>query len=687
MGLDPVEAGRTLVVVWQVESDDASPVEVSLTGTVARTGLPPTGALSVPTTDATNLVTVTLLARNGCGTQTRRVQVRTFRRLYLEPDPVSVRTDSAAALTVRSSCPVDSDLLVTLTAGSTGPKPKVDVPASLTIASGTDRTTVQVRPPATAGTTAYLSSLEPARPAAVVTATATGHETGRADIWVEPPDGQPRVLTTEPGMVAVHVALLPSGEVLMFAADHSRFNDIDALDARVWNPITGTLRTPTFPYPTHKNLFCSGHCQLPDGRVLIVGGHAIFGGGSAAKKVHTFDPTTSSFVRHAAMQKDRWYPTCLTLPDGRALISSGSEGGGPPVFKGVVRDVEVFDPSNGSLAVTLGVHGDICMYPQMFVLPGGLVFFHSRNVSWLYAAGPGQWTPTNGTWSAGIPMNSSVTRSYPGMAACALLPLLPEDGYRTRVLMAGGGGAKECDLGADTAATRSAEILDVDPAATTGSWRNTDATGNPLQTTAPRFLTDAVLLPDATVLLVNGANTGKADHSHGPVRLTELFDPRTETFRPAATVTIARQYHGSALLLPDGRVALGGHTKEFNHPPAEMDRFEIEAVSPGYLFRGPRPRVLDVSLGGAVLPYGGTLRVTCDRAGDIRRVALLRPGSATHQLNTDQRYVGLSFAVVGEGTLSAVAPPDAWVAPPGYYLLFVVDHRGVPSVGRAVRVG
>src|SRR5439155_12865477 len=138
-------------------------------------------------------------------------------------------------------------------------------------------------------------------------------------------------------------------------------------------------------------------CHLPDGRVLVVGGHAIFAGGTAAYHVHTFDPQTNSWSRHTDMTMQRWYPTCLALHDGTALITSGSMGGGPPtIFLGTTRDLEVFDPSSNSRTVFPNIfNADPCMYPQMFVLPGGSLFFHSRNISKLFRPFAGKWTPTN----------------------------------------------------------------------------------------------------------------------------------------------------------------------------------------------------------------------------------------------------------------------------------------------------
>jgi hypothetical protein len=686
IGSDGVEAGTPVTVSWAVTSDDGGQPQISVTGAKNVSGLPAVGSLALAAQDTRVAQSLTLEAVNSCGTTTSAVTIDVFRMLYLSPRPLSFLISASGVLTIRSSCPVPTDVTVSLAASSPG---RVTLPANATIAAGQDRVSVVVSPSLSGGTAAYVNSLKQSEPAAVVNASAAGHTAGAAEVWVEPELGQAKVVSpTNTDVVAVHMALLRTGNVLLFSADDTDFGNIDKVKTRVWNPLTNTVVTPSFPFTTHKNLFCAGHCLLPDGRVLVIGGHAIFAGGSAAKMAHTYDPAANSWSRHGQMQKDRWYPTCVTLADGRALIASGSEAGGPPtIFKGVVRDDEIFDPATSGLTRFANVHGDICMYPFMFVLPGGTLLFHSRNVSWLFAPGTGTWSPTNGTWSGDIPMKNPTTRTYPGMAGCALLPLLPDEDYAVRILMAGGGGARECDLHASTTATRTAEILDVDVSANSGTWRDTNGAGTKLMMTTPRFMTDAVLLPDGTVLLVNGAAAGKADDSHVSVGFAELFDPQTETFRPMTNVSIPRHYHGTALLLPDGRVAVAGHTKEFNKPPVELNRPEIELISPPYLFRGPRPQITQLTYSGARIGYGQSVTISSNRASDIARVALLRAGSVTHQLNTDQRYVGLAISQRSSGSLIVTAPTDGGVAPPGYYMLFIVDGRGVPSQGRFVPVG
>src|SRR5205814_7209950 len=126
----------------------------------------------------------------------------------------------------------------------------------------------------------------------------------------------------------------------------------------------------------------------------------------------------------------------------------------------------------------------------------------------------------------------------------------------------------------------------------------------------------------------------------------------------------------------DGRVLVAGGQ-------GDRDHYSAELYSPPYLFKGARPTIANAP---GVVGYGATFAVDTPDAAGVASVALVELGAVTHATDMDQRYVPLEFAR-GAGTLSVQGPPDANTAPPGYYMLFVVDGGGVPSVGRIVPVG
>src|SRR6185295_4062411 len=144
-----------------------------------------------------------------------------------------------------------------------------------------------------------------------------------------------------------------------------------------------------------------------------------------------------------------------------------------------------------------------------------------------------------------------------------------------------------------------------------------------------------------------------------------------------------RLYHSGSLLLPDATVAvLGGNPSRGSYEQ------HIEIYSPAYLFNSNgtaalRPGITAVTPG--TFGYGSTFQVQTPDAANISSVVLVRPGAQTHAFDMDQRLVGLSYTV-GTGVLNVTAPPNGNIAPPGYYMLFVLTAAGVPSVAPFVRL-
>jgi hypothetical protein len=194
---------------------------------------------------------------------------------------------------------------------------------------------------------------------------------------------------------------------------------------------------------------------------------------------------------------------------------------------------------------------------------------------------------------------------------------------------------------------------------------------------------DAVLLPDGTVLVMNGSSAGKADDAVNPVFQSELYNPATNTWQTMGETRIPRLYHATALLLPDGTVMTAGMDEEFNPDPFHYPEYRLEIFYPPYLFKGPRPELQAVP---ATINYGVPFQVGCDNSSAIQSAVLLRCGSVTHSFNMDQRYVGLEISARSAATLTLESPPNGKVAPPGYYLLFGLTATGIPSLGKFVQL-
>jgi hypothetical protein len=493
-----------------------------------------------------------------------------------------------------------------------------------------------------------------------------------AAAWEEPPldlptQGEWRI-PYSCSIVGIHSILLPTGKVLLFtyltAADQGR-----GLTS-VIDPDTG--QETALPV-LEKDPFCGGHASLADGRVLVAGGS---GGGLAGLQIFEPSGDAGAWQQLPDMPQARWYPTCTALPDGRVLIVSGTVEGGTQPDVPLNATYQIFSASGGlGEPVPLPYLNEISpvsIYPFVFVLPSGKVLIHGGNKTCFLDLGTGQAGDTR------FSTNRTEPRTYPVQGSAVLLPLLPDavPPYRAKILLIGGGGVPPST---DAAATDTCELLDVEDAPL--RWQAA------AQMAHPRVMPDAVLLPDGTVLVVNGSRAGWSHDANQPVYEAEIFDPATGAWSQVCARRVPRLYHSSAVLLPDGRVLTAGSDETYNIEPFHRHELRIEIFSPPYLFRGPRPQFAGGS--GAVpeeIGYGAAFEVETPDAAAVRSAALLRPGAATHSMNMEQRFVGLRIASRSAGALELEAPPGGAIAPPGYYMLFLISDAGVPSVARIVRL-
>ena len=467
------------------------------------------------------------------------------------------------------------------------------------------------------------------------------------------------------GAVAIHMALLRTGKGVVFGFD---VDDTMGL-SRVVDPATGALYTP----PATPMLFCSGHAFLPDGELLVVGGHH-----GDVRKVHTFDPDARTWTLRATMDHGRWYPTCTALGDGRVLIQSGLYEEGST---DTVKTCQIYDPAAADPARPLGpeqsppLFGDreIDLYPFAFLLPSGKVAVHSHDTTRFFvppAAGAGA-----GSWDAAQLRTLSRFSRTGGRRSAVLLPLLPSNGWRPRVMVLGGSTAETWDEAKDPPppAIATAEVLDLGAAAP--AWRSLPPMAK------PRIWANSTLLPDGTVLVTGGSSLGN-DH---PVFQAECFDPQLERWTTLCSMRVPRLYHSTAVLLPDGRVLLAGKDGSRQPPAYRYPEYRCEVLSPPYLFAGARPTF---SGAPAAASYGASITVQTPSPAAIGSVVLARPGAVTHGLNMEQRLVGLAFTR-GTGTVTLQMPSSANVAPRGWYMLFMVGSADVrvPSLATFILLG
>ena len=453
-------------------------------------------------------------------------------------------------------------------------------------------------------------------------------------------------------VIGIHTTLLPTGKVLFWSYSVPKDNSNNGGVGYIWNPADGTGQPVTSP----ANIWCGGQVLLADGRVLVAGGNLAYASqdtphAAGLNQLYTFNPFNETWTRQPDMRQGRWYPTVTLLSDGRAVITSGlSENADGLISTGV----EVFTPAPDIDGVgtvqAVGKRDIFGLYPHQFVLASGKLLLAGPDTRNTALLDPADWT-----WSA-LPRMQQQRYGY---GSGVLLPDGPDG--TTKVMMLGGATQES--------AVASTEVFDA--AQPEAGWQ--------LLAAFPqgRRNHNTVILPDGTLLTVGG-NNGTANQLYDNPQLEpELYDPTTNTMNAMAPQTQSRAYHSTAILLPDGRVLSAGD----DGAPVDSARFSndaIEIFSPPYLFRGARPTI---GTAPDIINFGQEF--TIGTLDDVTKAVLVAPGADTHGNNMHQRLVPLTINPTLDG-ITASAPASPRVAPPGYYMLFVLNSLGVPSVAKWV---
>jgi hypothetical protein len=416
-------------------------------------------------------------------------------------------------------------------------------------------------------------------------------------------------------------------------------------NAYVWNSITNI-----FDYvPAPQNIFCNGLDQMSDGRLLVAGGHV--GSDTGLPIGNIFDPSTETWTVLPDMSYARWYPTATTLPNGTVIVTSGETN-----CSGCdVTVQEIYNPSTNSWGQLNSAPFFFPYYPRTFVLPNGnlLVAGTSEDpiVSEVLDLKALTWTAVGGA-------------AVDGGNAVMYLP--------NEILKTGTSADPTTD---NFASAATAYVLDMTQ--TTPTWTQVASMAY------PRTYHNSTLLPDGTVLVTGGCqSTDPVDVPHA-VYPVELWSPATKTWKTLASMSTYREYHSVALLLPDARVLISGGGRSVLCPDTGgTDQLNAEFFEPPYLFNGPRPTITSAP---AQLSYGQNFTVQTPNAAQIATVSLIRFGAVTHAFNVGQRFLPLSFSA-GSGSLTVTAPANSNLAPPGNYMLFILNTNGVPSIAAEVNI-
>lgn len=428
-----------------------------------------------------------------------------------------------------------------------------------------------------------------------------------------------------------------------------------------FDPATGTITQRNVTNVNH-DMFCPGISLGPGGRVIVTGGNT-------APPTSLYDPISNSWISGHNMVVPRGYQASATTSDGRIFTIGGSFSGGDTFLK----NGEIYDPAANTWTMMPNTH----VAPMLTKDSGGA--FRSDNHAWLFGwkhgtvfqGGPSSamnwYTPTGlgGTAPAGLRGNDP-----DAMCGNAIM----YDAVHGKILTVGGspnyGGS---------AASNAGHIITIGAPNTTAQVVQA---GNGMWFSRT-FHTSAVL-PDGTVFITGGQSIGQLFQDTNAQLTPELYNPTTNRFIKQQPNSIVRVYHHISLLLPDATVLNGGGglcgTCSTNH-------FDAQIFTPQYLLtstgqRATRPSITSISASSIVI--GG--KITFKTNASVTGASLIRYGSSTHSVNTDQRRIPLTLSTTATNTYTFTVPSDPGIAIPGYWMLFALNSAGVPSVAKTLKI-
>ena len=539
---------------------------------------------------------------------------------------------------------------------------------------------------------------------------------------------------------------------------------------------------------TDKNdgaLFCSDVVGLADGSVMAVGGTDYYSEPGidglplgvaeleGIKNSRIFHAGTNTWTQSGDMKYGRWYPSLVTLPDNKVLVTSGVEKLLKPVYpsdplnsgRNIVQ-TEIYDPCTGTWAVNPSTADrSLPLYPRLHLLPNGHVFYNAGGQAfnpfgqgydqalWNIAA---TFNPASNRWTdlgyAGLPLRldeiglgqlastlnvtnislkqasllvgdllgsasnlltvaseldidaetlkSAIGGGMRGSTSSTMLPLKPnENGEYNDAEFLTAGGVPSYALLTNPGGYLPIAQTRIDTVRTNGDDIDYESRlAGPLN--QPRWYGTNVLLPDGSVMVFSGGNRDGVvvPGLEGPIKTAERFDPETGTWTEMASGIRSRTYHNTAILLPDGRVLVGGHSpintaylkfvdlQDFGLAPYDGRDPSFEIYTPPYAMRNDRPKILSAP---EMLMPGDDFSIEVDQADAIDKVLLIRRTVMTHAVDSDQRAIELPIAKKSGNELKLAMPQKNSVVPAGQYMLFIskdTPEGRVPSVAASVSV-
>jgi hypothetical protein len=491
------------------------------------------------------------------------------------------------------------------------------------------------------------------------------------------------ILGQNTSTIAIHASYLHNGFILYIAGSGYHNGHLQGpFEARLLDPTTGFETI----VPMSSDLFCHGSVHLANGNLLIAGGTLQYdtapgncnGRWHGLKEAYEFDVASGQLLPVQSMVTGRWYPTLIILGDGRVPTFNGYDEYGVQnrlveIYNDTTKTWSIeYDPgTSAGYCVGQGYSGTcpgagapcfggtagngtaptLSLYPRMHLMPSGRIITagNYREVR--------SFDPATGAFA--LLTTTSTYRSY---GTSVLLPLQNTSAEKGEVLVVGGSPTSSAQ------ATDVVEIIDF----------NSSGTDVPVVRTVQsiqyrRKFFVPVILPDGKVVIFGGSSQGGTNYVYHP----EMFDPVSETWSTLPPATVPRTYHTVALLLYDGRVWVAGST-----PTSGTWELRTEIFRPGY-YTETRPSISGTPV---VEGYGGNVTISTPDASEITSVSLLRLMSATHHYEPNQRFLWLPIVNKTTNSVVAEAPLNGNLAPPGYYMIHVLNSSGVPSEAKIIKI-
>ncbi|KIW02721.1 uncharacterized protein PV09_06155 [Verruconis gallopava] len=504
------------------------------------------------------------------------------------------------------------------------------------------------------------------------------------------------------GVPVMHAALLPNGHVV-FIDKVENYTKLILPNGRFayaaeWDPLTAQVTALSMK----TNAFCSAGTFLADGTLLSIGGNGPLESidptvGDGYKSLRTLRRSINdrsfdgqSFAEAGNLSSARWYASAQILSDGRIFVASGSLNGlDPTVAANNNPTYEILSQTGTPLTQSTSLdillrNQPYYMYPFIHLLRTGDLFVFTSKSSEL-------WSPVIKSALLVYPDLPGEYRTYPNTGTSVLLPLSSDNHWDPEVIICGGGAYQDLASPTDPSCGRIA------PLAENPKWEM-DAMPE------GRAMVEGVLLPDGTIVFLNGCNQGAQGFllATKPTLDALLYDPNAplgQRWTTLARSSIPRLYHSVALLLLDGTIMIAG-SNPVEQPvlKATADypfttEFRVEIYTPPYLSgENANKRPINVTLSETRLKANGSyfsLSFKAPSGANQLKVCLYHGGFVTHSLHMGQRMMFLDTIGWETGQSSQIVnvtmPPSNNVAPPGPYVLYVLVD-GIPSVGQFVMV-